>query len=136
MKKLFKQIAAFTLVGLVATAIDFSIYFVLTYLGLYHLLSATIAFILATLFNYRASLSYVFESKFKDQKNIMELILFVLLSVIGLALTVFFLWLFVDYFKLSHLLGKILATAIVMVWNFVSRKLLIENKSPKGSSRL
>lgn len=131
MKRLFKQIVAFTLVGLAATAIDFSIYFVLTYLGLYHLVSATIAFILATLFNYRASLSYVFESKFKDQNNVMELILFVLLSIIGLALTVFFLWLFVDYFQFSHLLGKILATAIVMVWNFVSRKLLIENKSSK-----
>lgn len=133
MKRLFKQIIAFTLVGLVATAIDFFIYFSLTFLGLYHLFSATIAFTLATLFNYRASLSYVFESKFKHQKNLTELILFICLSLIGLALTVFFLWLFVDYLKLSQLLGKILATALVMVWNFVSRKLLIENNQSKST---
>ncbi len=53
-------------------------------------------------------------------------IIFIVFSVIGLGLTELIMWLGVDIMKISYLIVKIIATAIVMVFNFVTRKIFLE----------
>ena len=127
MNKIFTQLMKFGIVGLAATIVDFSVLTILTELfGIYYLTSAAIGFTVSTLFNYIASMRYVFNSRFGPHEKRKELIIFILLSVVGLGLNQFFMWLFVEFFSIFYIFSKVLATVLVMAWNFVSRKIFIE----------
>ncbi|MDK6233270.1 GtrA family protein [Aerococcus sanguinicola] len=127
MQKIIQQIIRFGLIGVLATVIDFALLTGLTEWGhVHYLLSAGIAFVVATIFNYLASMRYVFVSRFSKEERVQELLLFVSLSVVGLILNQFFMWAFVEKLGIFYLLAKVLATFLVMAWNFISRKLWIE----------
>ncbi len=127
MSKLLGQLMKFGVVGIIATVIDFVVLTILTEtFGVHYLTSAAIGFIVATLFNYVASMRYVFNSRFGPHEKRKELIIFILLSVVGLGLNQFFMWLFVEFFSIFYIFSKVLATTLVMAWNFVSRKIFIE----------
>lgn len=129
MKKLFTQLLKFGVVGVIATIIDFFFLFLFTdVFGMYYLLSAAISFALSTLFNYVASMRFVFNSKFSKAEKSKELILFVVLSVSGLLLNQFLLWFFVEKIALYYMAAKIVATFFVMTWNFISRKVWLEGQ--------
>ena len=127
MKRLFTQLLKFGVVGVIATIIDFFFLFLFTdVFGMYYLLSAAISFVLSTLFNYVASMRFVFNSKFSKDEKSKELILFVILSVSGLVLNQVLLWFFVEKIALYYMAAKIVATFFVMTWNFISRKVWLE----------
>lgn len=89
------------------------------------LLSAAIAFIISVIFNYILSIKWVFNvNKEIDQKK--NFIIFIVLSIIGLILTEIIMWFGTDIIKISYLIVKIFATAIVMVFNFITRKIFLE----------
>jgi len=130
MTKLLAQIVKFGLVGVVATVLDFLVLFALAdFIGLHYLTAAALAFVAATLFNYAASMRYVFTSRFGAAEKHHELLLFVTLSVVGLGLNQLLMWLFVDQVGLYYLVAKIAATVFVMTWNFISRKIWLEDKN-------
>ena len=127
MKILFTQLLKFGVVGVMATIIDFFFLFLFTdVFGMYYLLSAAISFVLSTLFNYVASMRFVFNSKFSKDEKSKELILFVILSVSGLVLNQVLLWFFVEKIALYYMAAKIVATFFLMTWNFISRKVWLE----------
>lgn len=126
---LLVQLFKFGLVGVVATVLDFLFLFLFTEVfGMYYLLSAAFSFVLSTLFNYAASMRFVFNSKFGKDEKTKELFLFIVLSVIGLLLNQFLMWLFVEKIAFYYMLAKIGATFFVMAWNFISRKVWLEEK--------
>lgn len=125
--KLFAQLIKFGIVGVVATVIDFAVLTILTeFFGVHYLTSAAIGFIVSTLFNYFASMRYVFNSRFGANEKHKELMIFVVLSVVGLVLNQIFMWLFVEIVGIFYIFSKVFATTLVMGWNFVSRKIWIE----------
>jgi putative flippase GtrA len=129
MNNLLMQLFKFGLVGVVATVLDFLFLFLFTdVFGMYYLLSAAVSFVLSTLFNYVASMRFVFNSKFSKDEKTKELLLFTILSVIGLLLNQFLMWFFVEKIALYYMLAKIVATFFVMAWNFISRKIWLEGK--------
>ncbi len=130
MTKLLAQVAKFGIVGVVATVLDFLVLYVLAdFIGLHYLTAAALAFVAATLFNYAASMRYVFTSRFGEAEKRQELLLFVTLSIIGLGLNQVLMWLFVDQVALHYLVAKVAATVFVMAWNFISRKIWLEDKT-------
>lgn len=127
MSKLINQIIKFGLVGVIATVIDFGILTILTeFFGVYYLTSAAVAFIIATIFNYAASMRYVFTSRFSEHEKKKEMLIFLVLSIIGLILNQLLMWAFVDIIGIFYVIAKVFSTIIVMGWNFVSRKVWIE----------
>lgn len=121
------QLFKFGVVGVLATVLDFLFLYLFTdVFGIYYLLSAAVSFVLSTLFNYVASMRFVFSSKFNKDEKSKEVLLFVILSVIGLLLNQFLMWLFVEKITIYHMLAKIVATFFVMAWNFISRKIWLE----------
>lgn len=126
--KLVKQIMKFVLIGGTAFLIDFSIYCLLTeWLSIHYLIAATISFIISLIFNYFYSIYWVFEVGKKQTAK--ELTLFIILSVIGLGINQIMLYLLVEWMMIHHILAKIIATFVVMVYNFITRKLLIEKRN-------
>ncbi len=123
---LLGQIAGFGVVGVIAFVIDYGLLILLTeLLGMPYLVSATISFIVSTVFNYLASMRYVFAHK-EGMSRRREFVVFVILSTIGLGLNDLFMWLGTDLLGVPYYLTKIVATGLVMVWNFVTRKKFLD----------
>ncbi|MBF6626497.1 GtrA family protein [Aerococcaceae bacterium zg-BR9] len=130
MQKLIQQIVKFGIVGVIATLIDWSIFYLL--FGVFHiwyLLAKTIAFGISTVFNYYLSMKYVFVSRFEAQERAREFQLFVLLSVIGLLLTLGLMWIVVELLAISPGIANILVAIVVMTTNFILRKLVLEKRN-------
>lgn len=126
MKKLFAQFMKFGVVGVIAFIIDYGVMIALTELfGVPYLISTTVSFIVSVIFNYVASMRYVFKRK-DDMSRRREFIIFVVLSVIGLGLNDLLMWVMVDHLFIDYRISKIVVTVIVAVWNFVSRKVFLE----------
>lgn len=124
--ELFNQIMKFGVVGGIAFIIDYICLIISKEIfELSVLLSAAIAFIISVIFNYILSIKWVFNvNKEIDQKK--NFIIFIVLSIIGLILTEIIMWFGTDIIKISYLIVKIFATAIVMVFNFITRKIFLE----------
>lgn len=126
MKKILYQIVKFGGVGALCFLIDFAVLFVLTDLAQINvLISSAIAFTVSVIANYYLSVKFVFAVDEKKSKA-RNFILFVVFSVIGLLLTELLMHLGVNVLVWNYMLVKILATGIVMVFNFVTRKLFLE----------
>ena len=61
---------------------------------------------------------------------------FIVLSVLGLGLNSLCMWLIVDGAGIDYRAAKVLAALIVSVWNFVTRKLFLEEHSGRMWARL
>ena len=125
-EKLLIQIFKFGIVGGIAFIIDYlSLIICKEVFHLNILFSAAIAFTISVIYNYIASVKWVFDvNKEKNEKT--NFIIFIVLSIVGLIITEIIMWLGSDVMGISYLIVKIVATAIVMVFNFITRKMFLE----------
>ena len=131
MQKLLAQIVKFGIVGVIAFIIDFGVLVFLTEVGgLDPVLSATISFTVSVVFNYVASMRYVFSHK-EGMSRRREFIIFVVLSVAGLIINDVLMWAGTVFTPIDYRVVKLFATAVVMVWNFVTRKIFLEGDATK-----
>lgn len=129
LSKLFQQLVKFGIVGVIAFFIDYGAMVLLTEcFHVYYLLSALISFVLSVIFNYVASMRYVFVGR-EDMSKSKEFTIFIVLSVIGLGINELGMWIMVDKMTINYTISKIFVTAVVMVWNFITRKIFLEAKS-------
>ena len=75
--------------------------------------------------NYWASVKFVFDVN-EEKDSRVNFALFVIFSIVGLGLNELILWVCIEKFALWNMFGKIIATGVVMVFNFVTRKLFLE----------
>ncbi len=124
--KLLMQIIRFGIVGGTAFVIDYLILiFCKEILHFDVLLSAFFGFSISVIYNYIISVTWVFDVNKENSKK-RNFILFIIFSVIGLGLTELIMWFGTEILSISYLIVKIIATAIVMIFNFITRKLFLE----------
>lgn len=140
MKKLFAQIIKFGAVGFLCFFIDYAIMVGLTELvGIPSLISSGCSYTISTIVNYILSVTIVFDAD-KGANKAVQFIVFVILSLIGLGINQLCMWggtawleslmeqsqTLASYSQYAYMVVKIFATAIVMVYNFITRKIFIE----------
>ena len=146
-KKLIAQILKFGVVGGLSFLIDFIITMVVSTisraLGADVATAATLGglfgFCISLVFNYFMSMKFVFERR-DDLDRKKEFVIFALLSLVGLGINELILYfgvlvfesfvpdLVTDYPSIVTAVVKMFATGVVMVYNFISRKMTLEKK--------
>jgi putative flippase GtrA len=123
------QLFRYTLVGGLAFAVDFSaLFFCTEFLGIHYLVSAVIAFLLGLLANYLFSIVWVFDQR-AVQNKLLEVSIFALLGIIGLGMNELLLYVGTELVGMHYLASKLVATGITYLWNFMSRKIILFQRS-------
>ena len=123
--KLLNQILKFGLVGGTAFVIDYVLlYFCTEFLHIHYLISSIISFTVSVIFNYILSIKWVFDVKKKQ--DVKDFVIFIILSVIGLGINPLIMYVMVEKFGVYYMFSKIVSTAVVMVYNFITRKIFVE----------
>lgn len=150
MKKLVDQMIKFGLVGAICFVIDYLIGLIVMnivlvvlsadYFEVASVVGSVVGFSVSVIVNYILSFKFVFARK-KNLNKKVEFIAFLILSIIGLLLNSFLIWIVVGPiysaniflqenigYNLIYTGAKVFATAVVMVYNFVTRKMFLEQK--------
>lgn len=134
--RLFWQFARFLVVGGISFAVDYGLFVLLFHnFGVQYIVASTISFTLSLILNYVLTLKFVFEAK-PGRSIALEFAIYIGLNIVALGLNQLILFVSVDTFGISPLVGKLIATAVVLVYNFISRKLLIERLGGPAPSDL
>jgi len=119
------QLFRYLFVGGFAFVVDFFIFLFFTqYLEIHYLIANIFAFSAGLMSNYLLSLLWVFNNRKLDKKA-QEFIVFTIIGVVGLLLSQFLLYLFIDILFLSIIYAKLSTTLITFVWNFTARKVIL-----------
>ncbi|WP_289460751.1 GtrA family protein [Lactobacillus intestinalis] len=128
MKKLIEQILRFGIVGILAFIIDYGLMvFCTEILGIYYLWSSLISFTVSVIFNYIMSVKWVFSVE-NGKTQSQNLVFFVTFSILGLGINQLLMWFGVEKLLISYMIVKLFATAVVMVFNYITRKIYFERK--------
>lgn len=131
LRELTVQFAKFGIVGVIAFCIDYGLFLLMTYVfGVNYLVASAISFTISTVFNFVASMRYVFAGR-EGQTRTQQFVIFFVLSLMGLGLNQLILWISVDMLAWLAWIGKLVATAIVMVFNFITRKIFLEDHAAR-----
>jgi len=128
MKGLFSQFIKFGFVGGVCFLFEYLLLALFKEVfGIYYLIAAALAFLSSTVLNYILSMRFVFRAK-EDSTKPRLFIIYVLLSITGLGINTFLVWLGVDVLGINLYITKLFATLVVLIYNFITRKIFIEEK--------
>ncbi|MBQ6297273.1 MAG: GtrA family protein [Selenomonadaceae bacterium] len=119
------EIIRFCFVGGVSFLMDYSILFALTeFAGVYYLYSSAISFSITVVFNYWLCVIYVFKDAQKQSAR--RAIIFFSTGIVGLGLNQLCMWFFVDVAGIYYMIAKIFATAIVTIWNYITKRKAVQ----------
>lgn len=128
MRDFIKQFFRHSIVGGTAFLIDYGLMIAFTEIaGLYYLWSAILSFVISIIVNYVFSMRFVFKGR-KDMPKQLEFVIFLSLSSVGLAMNTILLWYLVTYTSMHYTIAKILATFLVTIYNFFSRRRLLDDQ--------
>ena len=126
-KKILLQFSRFGIVGFLSTLLEWVIFYILTnIIHIHYGISTAISFLISTVFNYYLSVKYVFDVNQEKSKK-RNFIIFVIFSIMGLGLNELILFICIEKINLYNMIGKVISTGIVMIFNFITRKLFLEN---------
>lgn len=119
--KQFLPFFKYCVVGTSGTFVDFASLFVMVeYLGVNVYVGATLAFLLAVVNNFTFNKIWTFKNKAKTYRKLF--IKFLLVSCVGLLITLSFMFFFVNILGIWYMLAKILTAPFVLTWNFLGNK--------------
>lgn len=119
------QFLRYFLVGSVAFLVDFALLFLFTEFGhIHYLLSASVAFMAGIAVNYALSVSWVFDHRSVNNR-IHEFAIFAVIGILGLAFNAALIWSFTELVGFHYLGSKMVAAALIFLFNFGARKVLL-----------
>lgn len=148
-KKIQREFLRFVICGIISTIVDFFVFGLVIYIFEpqifnYNLISSFTAdkslistlsvitgtatgFLIALTVNYLISVFFVFEDSGNGKTNKGRLLFFIF-STIGFFINLILMYLMFDIMNINQWISKIIVTAIVLVFNFITRKIYIFNK--------
>jgi putative flippase GtrA len=146
-KKLIEQLMKFGIVGAIAFVIDWGLMNILLTFHMHNVLATSISFFVSLIFNYLASMKYVFRHR-DDMARWMEIAIFFCSAFVGWIMNEVIVWISTSWMPHDSMysmhaqyvlwtnIGKLIATIVVMIWNFVIRKWLLDDTHTNAMNRL
>jgi putative flippase GtrA len=120
---MMRQFIKFNLVGLLNTALDFAVFTLLTWLGVYYILAQCLSYGVGMLNSYTLNKYWTFAQKGRFEPK--QAIRFALLNLGSLLLSLALLVIFKDQWMMKVLLAKLLTTVITTLVNYAGNKLWV-----------
>lgn len=122
--KISMQGLKYIIVGFITMVIDFGVTWLL--LPEFQLIIAnSIGFLLANVTNFLLAHRWVFQSDVPTQQSAKTYVSVLGVSLVGLLLSDFIVWLAIEQWDAPFLVSKIWAAIICLIWNFGARKIWI-----------
>ena len=129
-RRLSAEFLRYLAASAIGLGVDFGLYVGLTELaGWHYLVSAVAGFCAGAVTVYALSVAWVFSER-RFRRSDCEFLVFVTIGLLGLALTELVLYAGTDLSGLDYRLSKVVAAAIVYLFNFSLRKLVLFSRSP------
>ena len=117
----YHQFLKYCVGGGLAFFVDIAGLYIFTeFCGLWYILSATLSFILAAVFNYLFQRFITFKSQ--DKNYTKQFILFIIIALVGLLINNSILYILVEFFGLWYMFAKAFVASVVLIWNFWANK--------------
>lgn len=109
-------------IGGTAALVEWGLFYLCnTIWGMNYLMAVISSFVFSTLYHYVLTTMFVFESGAKYKKTT-EISLVLAVSSMGLLFNLVLMYLFVSQAGMDAMLSKMLASCIVVAWNYLARK--------------
>lgn len=120
------QFFRYAFVGGWATVADLGVFALFNgFVKLHYLISAPFAFLMGLTVNYLLSKKFVFSGEKTEHASSTEFVVYGIIGIIGLLMTMIIMYLLTEFIGCIPMISKIIATAIVLVWNFLARKFVL-----------
>ncbi|MCR4965248.1 MAG: GtrA family protein [Bacteroidales bacterium] len=124
--KKHRNFILYCLIGVLNTGVDFGVFALLDHVGLHYIIAHVISYHCGIFCSFFLNRQYNF--KVAD-KPVQRFFSFYSASLVALVASAGLLYLFVSVFGMHHLLGKLIATAIIVVCQFLFVKHFTFRKS-------
>ena len=122
------QLFRYSFVGGGAFVVDFGTYCGLEYSGVPYLIAGIFSFFAGFIFNFLLSRWLIFRSDASKKISGQELFSVLIISLLGMVFTEILLFLGTDLLKVDFRASKIIASLIVLFWNYAARKIFVYKK--------
>lgn len=120
------EIIRFLAVGGGCFLIDYGLLYVFReYGGLTVLMASGLSFTISLVINYILCVTVVFHAR---KQTASQAALFITTSLMGLGVNQLCMWFFTDIAGLYYMIAKIGAAAVVTLWNYVTKRLILTKK--------
>lgn len=127
------QFLRYFVTGGLAFVVDFGVFaLALYYFDVHYLVANLIGLMGGNVVNYLLSIGWVFSAQKRtmEKHRLLEIIVFVLISLVGMALNEFLMYVFVGLLVLQEMISKMGAAIIVLLYNFFARKYILFKRNP------
>lgn len=127
-KKIIWEFLKFGVVGLLGTAVNILVLYLLTEkIGIHYIISAVFSFIVAMTHNFFLNKIWTFKEKMRTEVK-KKYTQFALVSVSALAINILFLYIFTEFLKIYYLISQVLSIFIAFTINFLGNKIFTFSK--------
>lgn len=119
------QFFRYVFVGGCSFLVDAGVLWLCVQMGLHYLFAACFGFVAGLLFNFFLSRALVFRAQTARVGRALEFAGYALIGLVGLGLTEILLYFCTEIVLLHYMISKVIASAVVLFWNFIARKLLL-----------
>lgn len=118
-RTLLIKFCKYIVVGGSAALINWIVFYMATYVGLWYIYAGLASFMLATLWNFLLARIFIFTNS--SHHILKESALVYIASSLGLLIDIGTLYICVEFLALHAMLGKVIATGMAFVFNFSIR---------------
>lgn len=119
--KEFKPFFKYSIVGVIGTFLDLAALYLLVEYGRMEVIPASVvSFLLAVVNNFIFNKIWTFQNKSTNYRKLF--IKFLIVSIVGLLLTITCMYIFVNLIKIWYMFAKALTSLVVLIWNFLGNK--------------
>ena len=125
----FIQFYRYVFVGGCSFLVDAGVLWLCVHAGLHYLVGACFGFVAGLVCNFLLSRALVFRAQAARVGRLLEFAGYALIGLVGIGLTEALLYFFTEIVLLHYMLSKVIASAIVLFWNFFARKVLLYRRA-------